>query len=294
MKPAISVLGTGRMGSALARALIGAGYRTTVWNRTSQKTEPLAALGAIVAGSVLEAVETAQIIIVNVSDYAASADLLRGDAVASAIRGKLVVELTSGTPDGAREAGRWSVARESGYLDGAILATPDFIGTEAGTILVSGPRQAFDSNEEVFRALGGNVQHIGEEPGLANALDAAVLSLMWGALFGTLHAIAVCRAETIDLGELARQWTATSPVVEGLITDLIERTIAGRFASDDDTLSSISPHYGAFQHLVELMEAREIDRSVVDGYEAIFGRAIAAGHLHDDFAALSQFMGKPG
>lgn len=293
MKPTVGVLGTGRMGSALARALLQAGYRTTVWNRTKEKTEPLAAIGATVAASVLDAVDNAQIIIVNVSDYSATAGLLRSDGVASAIRGKLVVELTSGTPHGAREAGSWCVERGADYLDGAILATPDFIGTDAGTILVSGPRQAFDSNEAVFRALGGKVQHIGEELGLANAIDAAVLSLMWGALFGTLHSIAVCQAEGIDLGEFARQWTATAPVVEGLVADLIKRTNAGRFASDDETLSSISPHYGAFQHLLELMEARKIDRSVVDGYDTIFRRAIAAGHLHDDFAALSQFMGEP-
>lgn len=63
---------------------------------------------------------------------------------------------------------------------------------------------------------------------------------------------------------------------------------------DVQTLSSISPHYGAFQHLLELMEARKIDRSVVDSYDAIFQRAIAAGHLHDDFATLSQFLGKSG
>jgi hypothetical protein len=102
---------------------------------------------------------------------------------------------------------------------------------------------------------------------------------MWGALFGTLHAIAVCQAEEIDLGELARQWTATAPVVDGLVADLIKRTNAGRFASDDETLSSISAHYGSLQHLLELMEARKIDGSVVDGYDAIFQRAIAAGHL---------------
>lgn len=268
MKPAISVLGTGRMGSALARALLRAGYRTTVWNRTKQKAEPLAAIGATVAASVLEAVDAAQIIIVNVSDYSATAALLRGDAVASAVRGKLVVELTSGTPQGAREAGHWCIERGADYLDGAILATPDFIGTDGGTILISGPRRAFDSTEAMFRALGGNVQHIGEGLGLANSLDSAVLGLMWGALFGTLHAIAVCQAEGIDLGELARQWTATAPVIEGLVADLINRTNAGRFASDDETLS-------------------------VDGYDTIFRRAIAAGHLHDDFAVLSQFMEEP-
>lgn len=293
MKPAISVLGTGRMGSALTRALLKAGHRTTVWNRTKQKTEPLAAIGATVAASVLEAVDAAGTIIVNVSDYAATAALLRDDAVASAIRGKLIVELTSGTPHGAREASQWASERGAGYLDGAIMATPDFIGTDGGTILVSGPRQSFDSEKDMFRALGGNVQHVGEEPGLANALDSAVLGLMWGALFGTLNAIAVCQAEKIDLGELARQWNATAPVVEGLVADLIKRTKAGRFASDDETLSSISVNYEAFRHLVELMESHGLDGSVVDGYDAVFQRAIASGHLHGDFAALSQFMRKP-
>ena len=115
---------------------------------------------------------------------------------------------------------------------------------------------------------------------------------MWGALFGTLQAIAVSKAEKLELGELARQWTATAPVVEGLVADLIKRTQAERFAADSETLSSISPHYSAFQHLVELMEARNIDRTVVDGYGDIFRRAIAAGHLQDDFAAMSQFMGR--
>lgn len=81
-------------------------------------------------------------------------------------------------------------------------------------------------------------------------------------------------------------------MVEGLVADLIRRSAAGRYTADAETLSSISPHFGAFRHLVDLMEARGIDRTITDGYEAIFRRAIAAGHLHDDFASLSQFMGR--
>ncbi|RUT86508.1 MULTISPECIES: NAD(P)-binding domain-containing protein [unclassified Mesorhizobium] len=290
MKLSITVIGTGRMGSALAGSLLQSGYPTTVWNRTRQKTDPLARLGAIVAPSVEEAVNAGEIIIVNVSDYEATKALLHSDAIASAIRGKLIVELTSGTPNGAREAAEWYREHGASYLDGAIMATPDYIGTDAGTILLAGPRAAFDTNRDVFRALGGNVQHVGEEPGRANGLDSALLAIMWGALFGTLHAIAVSQAEEIELGELARQWSATAPVIDGLVTDLIKRTSAGRFASDNETLSSISAHHGAMQHLLELMQFREIDRSIVDGYDAIFKRAIAAGHLHDDFAALSNFL----
>ena len=292
MKRSIAVVGTGRMGSALARALLAEGHRTTVWNRTRDKAEPLAALGAVIAPSVLDAVSAAEIVIVNVSDYAATADILRDVAVASAIRGKLIVELTSGTPHGAREVADWCARHGASYLDGAIMATPDFIGTDAATILISGQSQAFQENDAVFRALGGNVQHVGQDPGRANALDSALLALMWGALFGALNAIAVCQAEEIELGELGSQWTATAPVVEGLVTDLIKRTNAGRFASDEETLSSIAIHHSSFQHLLELMDARGIDRSVVDGYGFIFQRAITAGQVHGDFAALSQFLGK--
>ncbi|WDZ78579.1 NAD(P)-binding domain-containing protein [Ensifer adhaerens] len=293
MQPAISVLGMGRMGAALAHALIKAGHPTTVWNRTPARAAPLAAAGAEVAASVRNAVAASQITIVNVSDYQATQGLLRDKEVAGALAGKLIIELTSGTPDGAREAHGWAQRQGARYLDGAILATPDFIGTEAGTLLVSGPSGVFEEGRAVLAALGGNVQFIGEDPGLANALDSAVLALMWGALFGTLQAIAVARAEAIDLGVVAKQWTATAPVIDGLVSDLIRRSADKRYAADSETLSSVSPHYGAFRHLVELMEARGIDRTITDGYEAIFRRAIDAGHLHDDFASMSLFMKRP-
>ncbi len=293
MQPAISVLGMGRMGSALAHALLKAGHRTTVWNRTPAKAAPLAAAGAEVVASVRNAVAASDIVIVNVSDYQATQSLLRDPDVTGALKGKLIIELTSGTPDGAREVQDWAGRHGIRYLDGAILATPDFIGTEAGTLLVSGPAAAFEESRAVLGALGGNVQHIGADPGLANALDSAVLALMWGALFGGLQAIAVSRAEAIDLETLGKQWSATAPVIDGLVADLIKRSAAGRYAADGETLSSVSPHYGAFHHLVELMAARGIDRTITDGYEAIFRRAIDAGHLHDDFASLSLFMGRP-
>lgn len=292
MKTPVSVLGTGRMGSALARAFITSGHPTTVWNRTVDKAAPLEALGATVAVSVHQAIEASDIVVVNVSEYTASAALLRAKSAASALAGKLIVELTSGTPQGAREAAQWAKAQNAFYLDGAILATPNLIGTENGLILISGPLSAFDANKDTLSALG-NIRHVGEDPGIASTLDSAALSQMWGGLFGALHAIALCQAEKVDLGTLARQWTEVAPVLDGLVSDLIARTRDRRFAGDQDTLSSISAHHGALQHLIEITHMRNLDRAMVDAYAAIFKRAIAAGHLHDDFAAMTQFMRKP-
>jgi len=43
---AVTVIGLGSMGSALAGAVLEAGYPTTVWNRTAGKAEPLVRRGA--------------------------------------------------------------------------------------------------------------------------------------------------------------------------------------------------------------------------------------------------------
>jgi 3-hydroxyisobutyrate dehydrogenase-like beta-hydroxyacid dehydrogenase len=280
------------MGAALASVFIRNGHPTTVWNRTPEKTEPLRAAGAIVAETVSQAVTASPVIIVNVSDYDASGRLLRDASVASILRGKLIVELTSGTPQGARDAAQWATVQGARYLDGAILATPNLIGTEHGVILIAGPTASFDAYQETLRALG-NVRHVGEDPGTASTLDSAALSQMWGLLFGALHAIAVCEAEKVDLTALARQWSEAMPVMDGLVSDLIARTRERRFAGDEHTLSSISAHHGALQHLIEVTELRHLDRALVDAYDAIFKRAIVAGHLHDDFAAMTRFMAKP-
>ena len=292
MKPAITILGAGRMGSALARALARAGHETTIWNRSREKALALADDGVRVAETLFEAVSASGVIVVNVTDYAATKALLRQPGVAEILSGKLILDLTSGTPEGAREAGRWTEAQGAHYLDGAILASPDFIGTEAGTILVSGPKDLFEASGDWLAAFGGNVKHTGDEIGLANALDSAVLSLMWGALFGALTSIAVCEAENIAVDELARQWRATAPVVDGLVANLIERTAAGRFKADAETLATVSPHVSTFRYLRELIDAHGIDATIADGQAAIFDKAIAAGHIDDDFAILSRFMKK--
>jgi 3-hydroxyisobutyrate dehydrogenase-like beta-hydroxyacid dehydrogenase len=54
----VSVIGLGVMGTALARALIDGGYRVTVWNRTSEKAQPLVEVGAKLAPTANDAIKT--------------------------------------------------------------------------------------------------------------------------------------------------------------------------------------------------------------------------------------------
>jgi 3-hydroxyisobutyrate dehydrogenase-like beta-hydroxyacid dehydrogenase len=66
------------MGSALARALLKAGNRVTVWNRTPEKAEALAAEGALVAGTAANALAASDVSIACVTDHAATMEILSG------------------------------------------------------------------------------------------------------------------------------------------------------------------------------------------------------------------------
>ena len=59
----VAVLGTGIMGSAMARNLVSAGLRTTVWDRSPAAAAPLSGAGAAVTASPAEAVQDAQVVI---------------------------------------------------------------------------------------------------------------------------------------------------------------------------------------------------------------------------------------
>ncbi|MFQ3786503.1 NAD(P)-dependent oxidoreductase [Halomonas sp. A29] len=294
MKATVCVIGTGRMGSAVARSLLNNGYPVWVWNRTPDKCAPLVALGAKTAADVKDVIQSVDVIIINVLDYAASEALLKRDHVATALAGKIVVQLTSGSPSLAREESSWVEAQGAEYLDGAIMATPDFIGLPDTALLYSGSEAAFATHKELLLALGGKSQYVGKIPGQASALDTALLTQMWGGLFGVLQGMAVAEAEDLDLALYRNQFSAFKPVVDAALFDLIDRVAARRFAGDEQTLASLGAHYSAFQHLLEACDERTLHAALPRAMDALFRQALALNGPGADFASLMPLFRQGG
>ncbi len=106
---AVSVLGTGMLGTVLTRALLLAGHRVTVWNRTAGKADALVASGATRAPTPAEAVAASPIVIASVSTYDDIHALLTPEV--DRLAGRTLVNLGSGTPEQARTLSAWAAER---------------------------------------------------------------------------------------------------------------------------------------------------------------------------------------
>src|SRR5207245_11064185 len=94
----VAVLGTGRMGGALARRLQASGFAVTVWDRTREKAERLKV--GPVAATPADAIRGANVVLSRLTDAAAvrSAYLGRYGLIAHAA-GHLLLAVGTGGPD---------------------------------------------------------------------------------------------------------------------------------------------------------------------------------------------------
>jgi 3-hydroxyisobutyrate dehydrogenase-like beta-hydroxyacid dehydrogenase len=271
-KTALSLLGLGSMGSALAHSWLAAGHRLTVWNRSPARAEALAARGATVAGDAAEAVAANTLVVVCLLD-----DDAVGETLADVdLTGRDLVNLTTGTPAQARARAEWALARGARYLDGGIMAVPPMIGVPeaGGHVLYSGSREVFEAHRGTLAVPAGTV-HVGEDAGFAALHDVALLSAMYGMFAGIAHAFALVREEGVDPTAFA------SLLVDWLVAMAPSaHETAGHLASGDYREGVVSPlamQVAGTHTLLSTAEQQGVSPELLAPYFALMRRRLAQG-----------------
>ncbi|KAB7660873.1 NAD(P)-dependent oxidoreductase [Plesiomonas shigelloides] len=284
MRP-ISVIGLGAMGSALASTLLKAGHPVTVWNRSAAKATPLIALGATLAPSVSEAVAAGDITLICVDNYAVSQQLL--DEASKTVTGKVVVQLSTGSPQGARTLEGWCHARGACYLDGAILCFPDQIGTTDASITCSGANAAFSEAEPILRQLAPTLEHVAEAVGAAAAQDCAVAAYFAGGLLGALHGALICEAEGLPVAKVCAQFSELSPILGGDVAHLGKTLASGDF---DHPYASLKTWSAAISRLTGHAADAGIDSRFPRFAADLFEEGVAQGLGQQEVSALIKVL----
>lgn len=176
------------MGGALATALVrsDSGHEVSIWNRSSERPQvkALVDLGARFEPDLGAAIASNDIILICLLDYPSVFSALSPQS--SALNGKAVINLTNGTPQESIDAQTWMAARGvARYFDGAVMVTPQLVGTTQSFLIYSGETEAvFQSTiSHLVSPLGASV-YIGEDVSAAATNDLAALAAMYGMFSG--------------------------------------------------------------------------------------------------------------
>jgi 3-hydroxyisobutyrate dehydrogenase-like beta-hydroxyacid dehydrogenase len=224
-----------------------------------------------------------------VDNYEVAQTLLAGAALRPRLAGRTLVQLSTGTPQEARDSERW--AREAGadYLDGAILAYPDQMGTQDAAILMAGAEPTFRRCEPLLRSLAGGLTHVGEQVGAASALDCAALSFLFGGLLGAIHGARVCEVEGLRVDEFGSMLAELVPVLGQEVRQLGERIQASRF---DGTQAALRTYAAAATRLVHQARDGRIPGDFPRQASEAFDRGMRAGLGDADLASLIEVLRK--
>src|SRR5271165_4732971 len=142
-------IGTGIMGAPMARRLLKAGHNVSVFNRSRERAQPLAAEGATVASDPAEAVAGAEIIFIMVPDTP-DVETTVTRVTPALKKGQLIIDMSTISPHSERATA--ARLREIGidYLDAPVSGGES--GAIEGTlaIMVGGERGAFDRATPLF------------------------------------------------------------------------------------------------------------------------------------------------
>ncbi|MGJ7501261.1 NAD(P)-dependent oxidoreductase [Variovorax sp. ZT5P49] len=287
----ISVLGLGSMGFTIAQLYLDQGYEVTVWNRTPGKTDALVAKGAVLARSAGEALRASRVAVMCVYDYRAADAIFALDGVAAAVDGRLLVQLTTGSPQDARDAEAWAHRHGGAYLEGAIQAAPDQMGRPDTPLLVSGAKHVFDEAEPWLKVLAGGIVYLGEKASAAAAMDLATLSTIYGTMLGFIHGARIAEHEGFDVAEYGRIVAGIMPTFAGFLQH------EGSVIQSGDFSISQSPmriSVEATQRILQTAQASGINTEFPAFAADIFRRADEAGLGGEELAALIKLLRAKG
>jgi 3-hydroxyisobutyrate dehydrogenase len=279
----IAFLGLGAMGMRMARKLIDANHTVTVWNRTAERTKPLAEIGAQVAKSPREAATGAELVIAMVRDDDASRMAwldTKDGAIHQMAPGSIAADSSTLNISWTRELASALKQRGIDFLDAPVVGSRP--QADAGQLiqLIGGDKNVLARAEPVFKAFG-SARHWCGPNGAGTAMKLAVNALFGIQVAALAELIAVLQKDGIDPAaavEVLGALPVLSPAAKGAGLSMVSRNFAPMFP-----VELVDKDFG---YAMAAARSLGVSAPVTTGVRAIYATALEKGFAAEHITSV--------
>lgn len=284
LKDRVGFVGLGTMGQFMAANLARAGFSLTVWNRTSERAEPLIELGATKAATPADVARSSDIVIACLTDSPQVETVLFGpDGLAEGLSsGSLFIDCSTLSPLMAQEFAKRLAAQGVSTLDAPVSGGSEGAKNATLSIMVGGDDDSVERAQGVLNAMGKSVTHLGPV-GAGQWAKAINQVILCGVYLGVAEGVTLGLKAGLDVEQVV------SAIKGGAAGSWILENRSSRMIEDDYPLG-----FKISLHRKDLGIGLELAKSVgavlpVTALAAVFeDGVIAQGHGDDDNSALAR------
>jgi len=284
----VAVLGTGRMGAAMARTLRQAGFDVVLYNRSADSAQALAdEVGATAVSTPREAAAAAQVVISSLADDTAVTEVYSGpDGAAAGLgEGSVVLEMSTIDPGTVAEIAPAIEAAGATLIDAPVSGSVPLVEQGALTVMAGGAGEGMETARPVLDALAAKVYEVGDL-GSGATMKLAVNAIVHAVNIAVAEALVLAEEAGVDRAtayEVFANSAAGSPFIQykrAAFENPEEAPVAFSLdlvAKDLDLILGLADRVGV-----------EMDQSAAN--RAVAGKAIAAGLGDRDMSAVAGYL----
>ena len=284
----IGFIGLGLMGRPMALNLIKGGHAVSVWARRVESTKPLADTGAKVVASPKALAAEVEVVVSMVADGPDVEQVMLGKdgVIEGGNKGLIAIDMSTIQPSTAKQVNAELGKKGIEFLDAPVSGGD--VGAINGTlsIMVGGPKAAFDKAKPVFECMGKNIVYIGET-GAGQVTKAANNLVVAMTVIAVSEAFCLARKSGVDPAKVRE--ALLGGFANSKVLDLHGQRLLDR---------NFKPGFKAWMHQkdlhIALRSAHELNLAMPGTAltAQLYNAAVAAGYGEDDSTSVYRVLEK--
>lgn len=281
-------IGVGAMGSGMARNLIKAGHKVTVYNRTRSRADELKSDGATVAETAGQAAAGAEAVFTMLADDHALEEVTfgAGKLLESLPEGSIHLSASTISVQLSRRLAAAHREKRQHYVAAPVFGRPEAAAAAKLFVVAAGPQSQIERCQPLFDSVGQKTFVAGEDPAMANVVKLAGNFLITTIIEGLAESFALARKSKVDPGQMLEILTGS------LFPAPIYKNYGAMVAHEKFEPVGFKLRLGAKDNRLVLSAAEEagVPMPIASLVRDQFLAAMAQGMSEDDWAAVARVV----